>query len=424
MLLTLLAAGGLAATPAPTPPPTHAASVERLYRVEPLGAALLVADLDHLVRWDLATGRVVRYDTGEEPVRRFAVSPDGARLAIAARGVSVWEAATGRLLAAWDVGTEVRDLGWSGADLLTVTAVGAPRWDARLRPVPGDPGGLRRWDPLTGAERGGPTPGVTWIDTGPEGLVVEHGDGRARLTRDGALLDTVDDGTVTWGAAGRRFAVQHGATIATFHDIDSGAHRGYALADELAVVGLFDGDRAALVVKEEDGALSLVVHDTSDGAVVAERAFPGEPALERLFGRYERGSDWVRDRGFGPPAAFSAAAGAVAFARSTGTFAIVDLPRFTLRELGGTGDAPIRSVAFDDAGERVAAQTADGTVRVWRVGDGKLLHTLATGLPEAVLRLTPTALTLQSGEDPGATIHAWSFSTGRWGATLRSAPPG
>jgi len=67
----------------------------------------------------------------------------------------------------------------------------------------------------------------------------------------------------------------------------------------------------------------------------------------------------------------------------------------------------VRSVAFSPDGQTLASGAADHTVRLWRVADGALLHTLEghTDMVRSVA-FSPDGRLLASGSDDG-TVRLW-----------------
>jgi WD40 repeat protein len=82
-------------------------------------------------------------------------------------------------------------------------------------------------------------------------------------------------------------------------------------------------------------------------------------------------------------------------------------------------EAPGREVAFSPDGQILATSSVDSTVKLWRVGDGKLLRTLQH--PEGVtsIAFSPDGQQLVSGSYDSK-VRLWRMSMERSAARLQA----
>jgi WD40 repeat protein len=83
------------------------------------------------------------------------------------------------------------------------------------------------------------------------------------------------------------------------------------------------------------------------------------------------------------------------------------------------GGQPVQSIGFDETGRLIATGHTDGTVHVWDVASGRLLHTFAAhnGAVGGVAFSPTSDLLATAGED--ATAKLWNLATGKRLLTLR-----
>jgi WD40 repeat protein len=82
---------------------------------------------------------------------------------------------------------------------------------------------------------------------------------------------------------------------------------------------------------------------------------------------------------------------------------------------------PVRDVQFSADGERLAAASADGEVKIWRVGDGTLIRTLAHPSGVTSIAFAPDGEWLVTGADDGQ-VRRWRLDDGTLVQTLAATP--
>jgi WD40 repeat protein len=434
--------------------------------VDPAGRWVAAADGDGTIAvWDLATGLPTRSWPALAQVRALAPGRDDWLGSCGGHGdVQVWDVRTGTACASLHLARDVRVLGldWPGGLLVTdgdealrVWDVAEPREPLLLKelPCPAEPlaialddegtrvaagcadGRLRVWDltpaglrepPFTRPVQPGPVLGVAWDAAGGRWLSL-GGDGFGRqragavsAAGHGALVDDSRGGVqafplgdpaskrrmagtstelagaafvgpgllVTGGSDGALHAWD--ASRATLRSVPAPRLRARRAVTALAAAP----DSARLATCTESA--QLTIFDTADG---------------RLAERWSRAcGEPVAAAAFSPDGTRLVTAGdAVRVWRMSGD------------ELSPLPDSAVRSraVAFDPAGEQLAAAGPDGVVRVWQ--GNRLRHVLAghKGGVHAVAFGLDGRL-LSAGSD--GTIRTWDAGSGE--QLGRAASPG
>jgi WD40 repeat protein len=82
--------------------------------------------------------------------------------------------------------------------------------------------------------------------------------------------------------------------------------------------------------------------------------------------------------------------------------------------------AAVRDVEYSADGQRLATASADGTVKVWRVGDGALMHTLAHPSGVTSIAFSPDGEWLATGAEDGK-VRRWRVDNGTLVQTLAAS---
>jgi WD40 repeat protein len=342
------------------------------------GAAAGTDDVIHSL--DTATGRERRRITfARDGVTRFAVSPDGHRLAVlfvCLARIRVWEMDSGKELPRLDMADDLR----SRPEELMALAF-TPDGTSLL--AAGRDDALLRWDVATGKQRGCLGKGMTGaaaLSVSPDGktVAVGHPDGwirvidrttgadldpaiaipsspsQAAITPDGRTVVTASrDGFVLWDAATgrerRRIAIPR-------------PHSDYLLAD--------DG-RTAFIYKQDDTLIWLDLLTGKERSRLALRPIASDPTV----------------KGIGPGGKVLAV-GPV----NGKTFSVLDSATGKrLQDFGEPDHELMKDVSFTADGRTLVAYHSDSTARVWDEARG------ARGL----LLVAPAR---QEGREIGATV--------------------
>lgn len=403
----------------------------------PDGKALASASKDGVVRlWELDSGsELLRLDGSGRPVRSVAFAPDGLTLASAS------EDGTVRL---WDVlGNELRHLEGHEAGVYSVDF--SP--DGLVASASGD-ATVRLWDPTFGDEirrfegHGSDVLSVRFSGDG-KSLLSASSDTTVRLwsvatrqelqrfeghvsavrslifTAAGQQLAAAsDDGLVRlWDVTGRTQQRLENHEAGTFSAVFSpDGRRLAAVGDELEVriMDLADG-RIRPLVGHESWVLSLAF--SPDGRILASSSEDGAMHLWDLV--TGRARHYHESPGLGSLAMAFSPDGKLLAAGSGYAVRVWDVgtnDRF--RTLLGH-ESWIFSVAFHPGGEIVASGSGDGSVRLWSLESGRVLHRLeAGGAKVFCVAFSPDGRTLASGSEDGR-VSLWEVTTGRLNRRLR-----
>jgi WD40 repeat protein len=298
-----LAAGPISPTPASAgqPPAVFSAG----------GGLLAVSDGHGIVRvWDVTTRRLAGVPlSGNGTVTGLAISPDGKTLAVAGRGVQLWQTATGQR-----IGTALPAAGGGRYRAVAFSPDGATL--ATL----GADGTARLWDVATRQQIGAP-------------MTVDR-----RGTSGGAVAFSPDDRTLVTVGAGGQIRLW---SVATHQPI------GKPMAGDAATTAL---------------AFS------PSGKTLATAAADGSARLWDVATQQEIGTPMTADAQPDYAAAFSPDGTTLATAGGDGSARLWDVA--TQQEIGTpmTADAqPVYAAAFSPDGTTLATAGGDGSARLWDV---------------------------------------------------------
>jgi WD40 repeat protein/serine/threonine protein kinase len=368
------------------------------------GQHLVSAGSDGRRVWDLQTGQLERTFRGVNSATFGGTfSPDGRRLVFAGadKTVQVWDWPSGQEVLALRGHTEV------------VTAVAFSADGRRLFSASPD-GTIRVWDgtPLaaSGAAMGRPLQGhqgpVIGLAFSPDGRSLATGalDGTARLwdVVGRKLVNTLPDqdvSTVAFHDGGRRLTtVSTDGTLVQW-DPATGerrrtlrAHLGPLWNANFGAGFSADGERLASLSK--DGVVR--VWETDSGREVASTPGTGLPLSAFLSPDGQR----IAVAGFGSLNILDVASKKLVTAWSISVH------------------HGVNHQAFSPDGRCLATASWDGTVRVWEIKSGKLLHTFRHGDRVACVAFHPNGRQLASGSCDN-TAKVWDLDTDREVDTLR-----
>jgi WD40 repeat protein len=370
----------------------------------PDGKTLVIGDGKELLLLDTSSGQVSAF-VNDAPVLSAAWSPDGKWIASSGEdgALKAWDASSRQLSQSWRAGPATH-LAWS-PDSKTVALGGGPRlqvWNVSANKLLHDFPRLQ-------------VPGVAAaLAPGGKVLACGHEDGTVRLwdLASGQLRRTLD-----W--PGRK-DVRDRRIVALAWASD----RILAGGGEDGLVQVWDGEGTPGPSRSFNGPV-LALQWSPDGKTLACLVFPNS--------RRRGGTLQLWKPGVGPPAVLTLAGdgpirhlswspdGKTVASGSAGPFHVVRLWDAGTGQLR-TFKAPpgmVFPVAFAPDGQTLASGGRDGTVRLWQVKTGQLLHTLR-GHTNAVslLAWSPDGKILASGS-PDRTVRLWQTETGAFLHTVK-----
>ena len=406
-------------------------------RFSPDGQTLIAATEDkQLFAWTLASGDRTRLDS-DARVRDVEFSPDGALMATAAAEGFI------RLFSTDGFQPVARLDGHDGP----VTSVDFSP-DSTALASSGDDGTLRLWSPVNGTRtkpsmsliRGeGHQPANRVAFVSPTEVVSTSNDGTVRFfSIDGKQLSRINlsHGAMVWAAVpakGALAALGQDAAVVLIDPISRLPAARLEGDDSVSAIAV-SGDGASLLSANHDGRLRLwhVQAGARDVRLQGAADFPGGTALavskqgQRVAvgdasghisiwdlskARVADGMDLLQGPVTG--VAFSGDARYMVVSGHEDKGYLFELAHGDRVALEGHSDL-VNCVAFAPDGATVATGSADGTVRLWTVPDGKQSRVLsATGMG-SVLTVTFSLdgkLLAAAGEDKS--IRIWELKTGR-----------
>jgi WD40 repeat protein/tRNA A-37 threonylcarbamoyl transferase component Bud32 len=339
-------------------------------------------------------------------VAALAWSPDGARLATGGfdRSIRLWDAATGKQVAAFLVPGGVLGLGWR-PDGRRLASADYPSRSVSI------------WDPATGTlarTLTGHKAEVWTVSWNPDGRRLASADRAGRViiwkeNSDRPILElnaaTETSGCAAWSPDGRRLAAPGRDATVTIWDATSGK----------SLITL-SGHKFRVVALAWDASGALLATLSADETIVIWSAATG--AKLRLI-------EGPRSSGFPGLLAWSPDGRRLAVGQRDLTVALWDVEtgQQGLLLRGHTG-SQISAVCWKPDGERLAtAQRGwNGTVKIWRT-DAMSERPFQTGDGPAVptdICWSPDSRSLATGHEDG-TVKIWDAATHERLATLRSA---
>jgi WD40 repeat protein len=177
-----------------------------------------------------------------------------------------------------------------------------------------------------------------------------------------------------------------------------------AVSPDEAEIAIGFGDREGMI--ERDGEWAWHTHAAPPMHAAYARVGPSEARLFVLTS-----ADAARSWGDGGrPTSIAFAGDVVAVGRTDGWIALSPPAEFA--QAGGTvlvssGAAPIASLAASDLGSLLVAGHEDGSVRLWDVASGGLVHTFTQAATATHVALAES----HAAAADGATIHLWDVET-------------
>ena len=342
----------------------------------PDSSRILTASDDHTARvWDAQTGRLQATLTGHaRGVRSAVFSRDGERIVTAGGDdtARIWDAGDGRQLATLEGHAEKVN-----------SAVFSP--DGKRIVTASDDGTARVWDAGSGemlAELSGHTNAVICAAFSPDGarIVTASQDGTARL----------------WDAGGHLLAELSGHNGAVYSAVFSPDGKRIVTASEDKTARVWDGrdGHPLLTLSGHNGAVysavfspdsKRIVTASADGAARVWDASDGRPSAT-LLATFPLDRDAVSNitsamlegKNVGVLSAqFSPDGKRIVTAQADGIVRVWDAGSGRLMFTASGHKARVNSAVFSPDGKRIVTASADETARVWDAADGKLLATLA-----------------------------------------------
>jgi WD40 repeat protein len=312
-------------------------------------------------RWDVATLTLVDELAAPAGMALAAVrySPDGTVIAAGAiedNHITLWDAATGRLLGE---PIEAKEPGQGGAQAFAFSP------DGRTLAIPGDPGLVGRWDV------------ATLRPVGPPVVVGEAEVGNAEFTADGASIWVADDeGDVT------RWDLATGERVGPAVSVDSPAYVAVSPAGSILATCAFDG--TIRLWDAVTGAPFGPRFQADDSPVPQVTFSPDGKLLASAHYRsavvWDVGGGRAIGEAIGGPAdqsssvAFSPDGDRLAVAGYDGSVELLDATTLATEVRIDVGQ-PVLTVAFSPDGSLLATGSVDGTVALWYGASGQPVGT-------------------------------------------------
>lgn len=381
-------------------------------RWSPSGHLLLTASQDRLLRiWDVAT-RALTQTIGQSALLADAAWLGGDEYVVTADG-----AARARV---WSVrrGDDVSDLvgHTRGVNYVAV----AP--DGRHVATTGDDGTLRTWDVGSGVAVASLVRGaaVTGVDVTPDGreVVAASADGGTVVWEPGSqrtrVLDAAASGPPRLSPDGRTVAVLVVSdTDASVRVLDLATGRSLWQSHEFGTITVDTADAQGMEIVEPRPVLPFSTAFSPDGSHLAVATQLGATILDAATGRRtatvsaqpfattaSQYVDFAQVRGI----AWSPDGTTVAVVSGQDVLLVDPTTGAVRRSIRGR--SAVASVAFPPRSDEVLASYADGQVREWSTGDGRLVRSFA--LTEAALALDVSATGDVAATGRDGYLRIWS----------------
>ena len=372
------------------------------------GKYLATGAQDRTVRiWEAATGRELFRGYHADSVYAVAFSPDGQWLASGGMDetAKVWDLSNGSERHRLPHQYVVQRVLWDAAGhLLTASGDGT----ARL------------WDPADGGERArmfhsGYVHSAA-VERGAKRVVTGAWDGSVRVWDVAAAGEAIrlaheEARRAVFSPDGRRVATSGGTKFVQLWDLPDGTPRHRLAHDDFAGVSAFSPDGGKVVTTGWDGTARTWDVESGKALIVARHEGRVGPARFSPDGRL------LVTAGFedGTARLWDAASGLEV--RRLDHPGVVDGPLRRAFPRGG-----VRSLAFSPSGTELATGGHDGTVRLWRLDDGRELLRLAHRGYAQSMHFTPDGRYLVT--DSEKDIHVWSLPGGEQVAILAKGKDG
>lgn len=344
--------------------------------------------------WDANHGALLWTTTVERPVSSLALSPDGKHLLSGSDGLKIWDVELGKLIRGFGTrdieSIESASFSPTGTTIVSGNTKGVVRiWDLTT-------GGLRR------SIRGGDF--VKYLPDGKR--LISSGEGIVQIwdSVDGMLLQTFG------GRLGSRdvMAVSHDGTRVLLGS--KGDEKPLELWD------IASGDLVRrFTTFSRVGAVAFSADDQEIGAALGAVAKFWETSSGKSVRAFTPFPNWeIASLTFshsGKEILFGGSVSATLSAGASGLKLVGASNGHTLRDLSGHSDA-VSAVAISSDGTLALSGSRDGTVKLWALLSGKLLHTFVGGQGAInAVDFSPDGELALSGGADGA-VRIWNVQTG------------